>query len=177
MKKLTKKALLKHLQKSDKEDIIQEIIRLFDRFKNVQEFYKAELSEDENPILEIYKKRITNAYSSAHPSERRTNMNVNKLIRDFKKTTIYADDLTSLLLHRVACGIDAFSRDNKRSETFYKCIVSSFKEAIETINANENWNKYEQYLEQLIEKSASGKFAVSERLQDLYLTIFDRLQK
>ncbi|HVA97498.1 MAG TPA: DUF6155 family protein [Bacteroidia bacterium] len=167
MKKLTKSALIKHLQKSEKEDIINEIIRLFDTFKNVKEFYKAELSQEENPVVETYKKKITKAYSSANPSERRTNLNVNKLITDFKKTNIYSDDLIEILLHRVEVGVEAISRNNKRSETFYKCIISSFKQAILLMDSEITQQKFEQRIAQIIKKSEKGKFAVSEQLADI----------
>src|ERR1700722_13075444 len=108
--KFTKKSLLKHLAKSDKEDIIQEVMTLFDKFKNVKEFYAAELSDEANPLLEGYKKKITKAYSSENPKERRTNLNVNKLINEFKKIRIYEHELVDLMLHRVECGVEAFNR-------------------------------------------------------------------
>ena len=120
MSKLTKKSLIKHLDKSDKEDIIREVLTLFDKFKNVKEFYTAELTDAANPMLERYKKKITIAYSSENPKERRTNLNVNKLIKEFKKISIYERELADLMLHRVECGIAAFSKNMNRSATFYK---------------------------------------------------------
>src|SRR5690348_13438530 len=98
MKKFTKKQLLDHLAKSEKEEIIQELLVLFEKFQNVKEFYKAELSTEDNPMLENYKKKITLAYSSDKASERRTNMNLNKLISGFKRIMIYQKEIIDLLL-------------------------------------------------------------------------------
>lgn len=163
MAKLTKKSLIKHLTKSDKEEIIREVLTLFDKFKNVKEFYTAELTEEANPLLERYKKKITIAYSSVNPKERRTNMNVNKLIKEFEKICIYERDLADLMLHRVECGIAAFRRNNNRSATFYNCIASTFEEAIELISADNSSDEFKQKIERIIKGSEGGKFGIKER--------------
>jgi hypothetical protein len=166
MPKLTKKALLNHLTKSDKEDIIREILTLFDKFKNVKEFYTAELTDEANPMLGRYKKKITLAYSSANPKERRTNMNVNKLIKEFKKISIYERDLVDLMLHRVECGVAAFRRNTNRSATFYNCILNSFEEAIQLISANSYESEFRPRINKIIKESEPGKFGFQEKTKE-----------
>jgi len=165
--KFTKKTLLKHLAKSDKEDIIREIITLFDKFKNVKEFYAAELSDAENPLLESYKKKITYAYSSANPKERRTNMNVNKLIKEFKKVSIYEREVADLMLHRVECGVEAFKRDNNRSATFYNCIVTSLEEAASIISANDYSDEFRDRTLGISRGSQLAKYGVDARIKEI----------
>ncbi len=167
MSKLTKKSLIKHLDKSDKEDIIGEVLTLFDKFKNVKEFYTAELTGEANPMLERYKKKITIAYSSENPKERRTNLNVNKLLKEFKKISIYERELTDLMLHRVECGITAFNKNTNRSATFYNCIANSFEEAIKLISANDYHDEFRQRINLLLKSSEPGKFGIQERLKEI----------
>jgi hypothetical protein len=167
MPKLTKKALLKHLDKSDKEDIIREVVILFDTFKNVKEFYTAELTDEANPMLERYKKKIKIAYSSENPKERTTNLNVNKLIKEFKKISIYECDLADLMLHRVECGVAAFRRNNNRSATFYNCIVNSFEDAINIISANDYQAEFRLRIHQILKTSEPGKFGTPARMKEL----------
>jgi len=162
--KLTKKTLLKHLTKSDKEDIIREVVTLFDKFKNVKEFYSAELTDAANPILEKYKKKITKAYITANPKERTTNMNVNKLIHEFKKISIYERDLVDLMLHRVECGIDAFKRNTNRSATFYNCIITTFGNALKLISAYNYMDEFSQRVNKIVKNTATGKYGVKERM-------------
>jgi len=165
--KLTKKKLLEHLGKSDKEDVIREIMVLFDKFKNVKEFYAAELSNDENPLLEKYKKKITYAYSAENPKEKRTNMNVNKLIGEFKKVSIYERDIADLMLHRVECGVEAFNGNNNRSATFYNCIANSFEEAIAIISTNDYLSEFRQRILKIVKNSKIAKFEVEARLRNI----------
>jgi hypothetical protein len=167
MKKLTKKVLLEHLDKSEKEDIINEIITLFGKFENVKEFYRAELSGGTNPVLETYKKKITKAYSSINPSERRTNRNVNKLIIDFKKVCIYRNELIDILLFRVESGVEAFIRNNKRSETFYNSIVTSFKDAVNIIVSEKIMEEFQQRIFSIIKNSEAGKYSTKERMEEM----------
>lgn len=165
MAKLTKKVLLKHLNKSDKDDIIKEVVRLFDKFKNVKEYYQAELSDDANPTLDKYKKKIAKAYSLPNPKERSTNINVNKLINEFKKICIYERELADLMLYRVECGVEAFNRNNKRSATFYNCIVVTFEDAIKLIIAGRSMNEFKQRIDKVIKNAAKGKHEVKERME------------
>ncbi len=167
MPKLTKKALLKHLDKSDKEDIIREVVILFDKFKNVKEFYAAELTDAANPLLERYKKKITDAYSAGNPKERTTNLNINKLIREFKKISIYERELADLMLHRVECGIAAFRKNTNRSATFYNCIGSTFDEAIELIFANNYQDEFKTRIHRIIKSSEPGKFGIQTRITEI----------
>ncbi len=167
MAKLTKKALLKHLNKSDKEDIIGEIITLFAKFKNVKEFYQAELSGDTNPALEKYKKKIAKAYLLPNPKERSTNINLNKLINEFKKICIYDRELVDLMLHRVEWGIDAFTLNRNRSSTFYNCIVSTFEDAVKLIVVDGSINDFRQRINKLTKNTAKGKYNIDERIGEI----------
>jgi hypothetical protein len=167
MPKLTKKALLKHLSKSEKEDIIREVVTLFDKFKNVKEFYTAELTNEANPMLERYKKKITDAYSSANPKERRTNMNVNRLIKEFKKISIYERDTADLMLHRVECGVAAFRRNNNRSATFYNCIAVTFEEAVKLISVDNIGEELIPRINKILKNSEPGKFGIQARLKEI----------
>ncbi len=167
MAKLTKKKLLEHLAKSDKEDIIREVTTLFDKFKNVKEFYAAELSDDENPLLEKYKKKITYAYSAENPKERRTNLNVNKLINEFKKVSIYDRELAYLMVHRVECGIEAIKRNNNRTPTFYNCIVNTFEEALSLISTGDYSGEFEQRIHSVIKAAKPAKFETQARMKEL----------
>jgi len=171
MGKLTKKALLKHLNKSDKEDIIREVATLFDKFKNVKEFYSTELSGEGNPVLEQYKKKITKAYSGANPKERTTNINVNKLIKEFKRVSIYDRELADLMLHRVECGIAAIKRNNKRSQTFYSCIISTFEDTVKLIEADGSLNEYKEKIAEALKDSIGGKFEMRKQMQQIANTL------
>ena len=169
MSKLTKKALLKHLNKSDKEDIINEVVTLFDKFKNVKEFYQSELSDEANPALEKYKRKITEAYLKPNPKERTTNANINKLLKEFKKISIYDRELVDLMLHRVECGVEAFNRNSKRTETFYNCILNTFKDAVKLISSEGMMDDFKTRINKIAENSEEGKYGMEERMRDVLI--------
>ncbi|HTB30494.1 MAG TPA: DUF6155 family protein, partial [Bacteroidia bacterium] len=138
-----------------------------DKFKNVKEFYTAELTDETNPLLERYKKKITIAYLLENPKERSTNLNVNKLIKEFKKTSIYERDLIDLMLHRVECGVAAFRRNANRTATFYNCIFSSFEDAVKLISGNDLLPEFKTRINKIIQQSETGKFGIRERMKDI----------
>jgi len=150
MAKLTQKALLKHLNKSEKEDIINEVMVLFNKFKNVKEFYQAELSDEANPALESYKRKISKAYEKANPKEKTTNANVNRLLKEFKKISIYDRELVDLMLYRVECGVAAFKRNNRRSPTFYNCILTTFQDAVKLITSDGGLEGFQHRIDRIL---------------------------
>ncbi len=168
MTKLTKRHLLKHLNKSDKQDIILEVLTLFCKFKNVKEFYKAELSEDGNPLLANYKKRISEAYTAANPKERRTNLNLNRLLREFRKVSISEQDVIDLMLHRVECGLAAIERNGKRSAAFCNCILSTFRDAIKLIDNQVIINDNKVRIEKIIESAKPGNYNLKGRMEIIF---------
>lgn len=160
--------LLEHLNKSDKESLVNEVITLFEKFENVKEFYKAELSSSTNPILERYKKKIAEAYKKKNPKERSTNMNINKLITDFAKVNLFIDELIELNLYRVECGIEAISKNKNRTETFYNSIFKSFEEALKIMVSEKCLNQYTARILSLIENAEESKFNLNERMLKTY---------
>jgi hypothetical protein len=168
MAKLTQKALLKHLNKSEKEDIINEIMVLFNKFKNVKEFYQAELLNEASPTIESYKRKMKTAYEKPNPKEKTTNANINRLLKEFKKINIYDRDMADLLLYRVECGVAAIKRNNKRSSTFYNCILTSFQEAIRLIVADNSLPKFKDRIDKIIKSSEVGKFDIQDKMDKAY---------
>lgn len=171
MSKLTKKTLLKHLNRSDKEDLIREVITLFDKFKNVKEFYAAELSNEANPVLEKYKRKIRDIYALPNPKERSTNLNLNKLLTEFKKISIYERDTVDLMIHRVECGVDALKHNSKRSITFYNSILATFEQAIKLIEADNYSEEFRDRISRVIKDSEVGKFGMTERMAEIAIGI------
>jgi hypothetical protein len=118
-------------------------------------------------LLCKYKKQIAKAYLLPNPKERSTNINVNKLINQFKKICIYERELADLMLYRVECGVEAFRRDDKRSATFYNCIVVSFEDAIKLIVTDSSIAEFKQRINRIIKDSVKGKYEVEERMGNI----------
>lgn len=168
---VSKKRLLVHLNKSDKEDIIIEVLTLFDKFKSVKEFYSAELTDEKNPLLERYKKKITEAYASPNPKQKTTNINLNRLINDFRKVSIYDHEVIELMLYRVECGVNAFVLKNKRTSTFYGCILSTFEQAVKLMMADGSQDEFRQRVKGILKDAEPGKYEIAERMRDIAIEI------
>lgn len=171
MARLTRKALLSHLNKSDKEEIVGEVITLFDKFKNVREFYAAELMDEKNPLLERYKNKIAEAYSKPNPKERTTNINLNRLITEFKKISVYNREVIDLMLYRVECGVNAFVLKNRRTSTFYKCILATFEEAVKIMVADGSTNEFRVRVKKILKDAEPGKYEIAERMRDIAIEL------
>ena len=171
MPRLTKKALLKHLNKSDKEDIIREVVTIFDKFKNVREFYSAELTDEANPLLLKYKRKIAEAYARPNPKEKTTNSNINRLVAEFKKVSIYNRDTADLMLYRVECGVAAFGHDINRTATFYNSILTTFDTAIRLIYSEGYEEEFKVRIKKVVKDAEPGKYAIAERMADIAIRI------
>jgi hypothetical protein len=167
LSRLSKRKFISHLNRLDKQDIIDEVVQLFNKFSVVKEYYKAELAGEANPLLAKYKMKIEKAYAAPNPKERTTNINLNRLISGFKKISVSEYDTIDLMLHRVECGLEAVKRNNRRTATFYRCIISTFDEAMELMKPDIVWEEHRERIMLILAASEVGRQDLTARLEAL----------
>ena len=96
-------ALSKLLQSMEKDELIEEMLKLADKFAVVRDYFTVELSGDTAPLLQKAKLAITRQFQTPagqfRPEPKASNLN--KIIRDFERLSIFKSDLAGLLVHRI----------------------------------------------------------------------------
>ncbi|HFA51627.1 MAG TPA: hypothetical protein ENJ95_21650 [Bacteroidetes bacterium] len=93
----------KYLASLDEAALRDELLRLFRKLPQVQEFYMQELLSDSErkAMLDSYKKKIYNQYWTRGGNPRRfSNAEIRKLQTAFEKVSVFPVEVIDLLLYR-----------------------------------------------------------------------------
>lgn len=128
---MSKRDLQKYLKELTKNQLQDQILDLYDRFKDVKVFYDFAFNPKEDKLLDDFKTRVGKEYfpiGNRKPKMRRSI--AQKLIKHF--ITIELDP--TLLLDAMLFNIEtaqAFTQERKiNQESFYKSMLVSFQQAV-----------------------------------------------
>ncbi len=173
MPRLTKAALQKHLQQLEKEDLVAELVKLFTRFKPVNEYFQMEFGENTQAVTEHYKAQIRKAFFGGR-SRRPKLATTRKIISEFRKVALFEYDMVDLLLYRVECSIEFINQYYYPEEPFYKSIQNAFAEALQMIVGNNLTGEFKDRCEKIVwfagEKTSFGLHAT---LWEAYKATFE----
>jgi Family of unknown function (DUF6155) len=130
MPKITKNVLKKHLDTLEKEEVVAEILKLYEKIKAVKDFYEMELGTDTNAVLNEYKAKIEKQYFPKRGYGNPKASEVRKLISDFKKIAAFEFDVVDLLIFRVEQSVKFTNAYGDIDEQFYISAEGVFEDAL-----------------------------------------------
>ena len=133
---MSKRSLKKYLNDLDKNQLEEQIMDLYDRFKEVKTYYNFAFNPNEQKLMDDAKFKISKEYfplSSRRPKMRRSV--AQKLIKNFITLGVDAVLIGDLMFYTIELAL-IFSRDRDvKQVSFYKSILTSFEQAISFINS------------------------------------------
>lgn len=132
MPQMNATTLKKNLEQKTKEELIQEIATLYNKFPVVKEYYQAQ-DGDINLILEKYKDIIRKEFSPSKGSPKARLSVAKKAIQDFKKITDEAELLADIMLTFVESVSDFNSEFGPDVESFYTSPENLFEETLQLL--------------------------------------------
>ncbi len=134
---MNKKELKKFITTLSNEELQGEIIKLFEKFDQVKHFYTAELSNDTQALLSKYKQKIEKEFQRA--STRSSNSyritEINNIIKEFEKVSVFSIDIIELKLYRVELAIKLVKDFRIDDQTYYASIAGHYQKALKQIHA------------------------------------------
>ncbi len=131
---MSKRVLKKHLKELTKEQLTDQILDLYHRFKEVKTFYDFSFNPQEDKLIADARFKISKEYfpvGRRRPKARRSV--AQKLIKHFLQLELEAGLLADLMLYNVELMQSFSAIRNPSQESFYKSAFNSFKEAVEFI--------------------------------------------
>jgi len=134
---MNKKGLKKYLSSLNNEELHSEIVKLFEKFDQVKHYYTAELSNDTQELLSKYKLRIEKEFQRA--STRSSNSyritEINNIIKEFEKVSVFSIDIIELKLYRIELAIKLVKEQRIDDQTYYGSIAGHYQKVLKQINA------------------------------------------
>ncbi len=130
--------LKKHLQELTKDELVEEVVKLSKKFKDVKSWYEMELgdSRQQTALLDEVKAKIKKQYFPSRGYGSPKAAVVRKLMLDFKKISVFPYDLADLLLYRVEQAVAFTAAYGDIDERFYIATETAYEDALKLMKAH-----------------------------------------
>lgn len=169
---MSKAKLKKELQLLTKEQLIEQILDLYDKNKVVKEFYNFYLDpQSENVFAEKYISIIRKEFSKDYPKF----SVAKKAISDFKSLSPSPDSLANVMmvLPESACEFTYVYGDME--ESFYSAAYNNFSVVLKFIKQNELLEQFKKRVEQCVKWASTCGYGFADEIEDVYLWYYGDL--
>jgi hypothetical protein len=170
---LTKAALKKHLKQLNQEQLRGLLLECFSINKDVERFLSVKLVGDEaaKALFPEYRKKVEDEFFPARGHGKLRLKEAKQAISDFVKLT--GDEMLALELRfiYVENGVEFTRAFGDIDERFYNSIISVFGDIVRSINDGESeelFNKYEERIQRVLDRSSGIGWGFNEGLYDHY---------
>lgn len=131
---VSKRALKKYLASLPKPALEEQLLDLYERFAPVKKYYDFAFNPKEDKLIQEAKTRISNEYFPLKRKRPRARRSVaQKYIKQFRTLGMAPYLIADLMLFNLEIA-QAFSREKKVPETFYKSMLNSFTEVAQYLS-------------------------------------------
>ena len=134
---MNKRELNKYTATLTKEELANEILNLYNKFDQVKHYYTAELSSDTQELLQKYKQKIEKEFqrASARSSNSYRITEINNIIKEFEKVSVFSIDIIELKLYRIELSIKYIKEYRIDDQTYYGSVAGHYQKVLKQIAA------------------------------------------
>jgi hypothetical protein len=132
---MSKRELNKYLSELNKTQLEEQIIELYDKFKEVKVYYDFAFNPNENKLIKEAKLKVTNEYYPIKGKKSKLRRSVaQKYIKHFMSLGMDAYLVVDLMLYTIEIAQTYSSEKEIKQEAFYKSMFTSFNQAVFYMN-------------------------------------------
>lgn len=149
---MSKRALVKYLQSLDKQELEDQVLDLYTRFKPVQTYYNFVFNPKEDKLVEEAKLKIGNEYFPLKRRKPRARRSVaQKHIKQFLLLGLDPALIAEVMLFNLETAQRFNAKKRLNQDAFYKSMFNSFDQAIELIETNGLRAVFKDRIRQIVE--------------------------
>lgn len=133
-------------------EVREEMLKLFNKLPQVQEFYAQELMSDteRKAMLEEYKKKVYNQFWTRTGNPRSaSNAELRNLLNNFQKVSVFPTEVIDMFLYRVEMATEFAHEFGGMSDADYNASITAFKKAIEMMAEHKLGDYFRERCEEL----------------------------
>jgi len=167
---MSKSSFKKELQKLTKEQLIAQILDLYEKNKAVKEFYNFYLNpRNEKELVKKYKKLIRKELHVENPERGGFKFSVAKcIISDFKDLQPTSKALADVMLYLPEYACEYTYHHGDISEPFYNGAYNSFVATLKFLHKNDLLDFFKNRVEQCLKWASSCGYGFGEAIADVY---------
>jgi len=170
---MSKRNLKKYLSELSKDQLEEQLVELYEKFKDVKVYYDFAFNPNENKLIQEAKYKISNEYfpsKGKRPKMRRSI--AQKFIKHYISLGVDVFIIADIMLYNIEIA-QAFSSEKFiKQELFFKSMLTSFQQAISFLIENGILNDFKSRVVALTEESINQNWlnsyefsAILERLE------------
>lgn len=128
---MSKRDLKKYLAELSKPQLEEQIVELYDKFKDIKVYYDFVFKPNEQNLFKEAKLKITNEYfpiRGKKPKMRRST--AQKFIKHFISLGVDSFIIADVMLYNIEIAQSYSLKKKIYNETFYKSMLNSFEQAV-----------------------------------------------
>ncbi|WP_321281802.1 DUF6155 family protein [Marinifilum fragile] len=166
---MSKKDLKEYIHHLTKEQLEEQIIDLYTRFKDVKEFYDFAFNPKENKLMEECKFKISKEYFPVNGRKAKMRRSVaQNYIRHFNRLGVDSSLIADIMLYNIEVAQTYTSEQFIKQESFYKSMLKSFQEAVKYIRDNSLDNEFKARLNKIVDESIDQNWMNSKGFMMAY---------
>lgn len=156
---MSKRDLKKYLYNLNKVQLEEQIIELYDKFKEVKIYYDFAFNPNETKLIREAKIKVTNEYYPIKGKRAKMRRSVaQKIIKHFVSLGMDAYLIADLMLYAIEIAQTYSSEKEIKQEAFYKSMLTSFQQALHFMIEKGNVSEYKSRVEAIYENTISQKW-------------------
>ena len=134
---MSKRDLKKYVASLSKEQLADQLVELYDKFKDVKVYYDFVFNPNEQKLIGEAKQKIANEYFPIKTKRPKLRRSVpQKYIKHFLNLGVDAFALTDLMLFAIETAMRYSAKREMKYASFYKSILNAFEQAVQFAIAN-----------------------------------------
>ena len=169
---MSKRNLKKELQKHTKEQLVEQIMDLYKKYKPVREYYDFYLNPNEKELFEKYREIITTEFYPKRGEPKMRFSVAKKAIADFKVLNPSPLLLADLLLVLPEVATE-FTRDfGDMWEQYYITAANNFDLALKFISSHNLFPEFKERIKNCLQTASECGWGYGEELHEVYYNYF-----
>lgn len=165
--------LKRHLKQSSKDELIDDIVKLYSKVESVKDYYQTKLfPQSEGQVVEKYKAIVRNEFFPVRGFGKLRLSEARKAISDYKNICQSEESLVDLMLFYVEMGVKFISTYGDIKESFYSSGESMYEKAVELIVKNEMQEMYEGRCRRIVKEASDTGYGFHDELGYIYRKYF-----
>ena len=167
---MSKPALKKELQKLTKEQLIEQILDLYEKNKSIKEFYDFYLNpHNEKELVVKYKKLIRQEFNVERPERSSEKFSVaKKAISEFKTLQPSPEALADVMLYLPESACELTYCYGDYSEQFYDAAYNNYKTALEFMAKNKILNEFKLRAQQCVKWASPCGYGFADDIASVF---------
>jgi len=153
---MSKRDLKLYVHDLSKEQLQEQIVDLYTRFKEVKEYYDFAFNPKENKLIEESKFKISKEYFPHTKRKAKCRRSVaQSYIRHFKRLGVEPSLIADIMLFNIEVAQAYSSEKENIQDSFCRSMLKSFEEAITYISENSLFIEYTTRIEKIVDESSN----------------------